>query len=1033
MNKKTNNTAAGLGTTAWLAQTDGVNTAPVFGSNFQGIVTTDFGGNDGGYSVAVQADGKLVVAGYGDNDSSWDFELVRYNANGNLDASFSGDGQLTTAIGASDDVGNSVTVQTDGKILVAGYSGIGSTYDFALVRYNTDGSLDASFSGDGKLTNAIGASDDVGNSVTVQTDGKILVAGYSGIGSTYDFALVRYNTDGSLDASFSGDGKLTTAIGASDDVGQSVTVQTDGKILVAGYSDNGSYNDFALVRYNANGSLDGSFSGDGKLTTAIGASYDGGNSVTVQTDGKILVAGYSRNGSNDDFALVRYNTDGSLDSSFSGDGMLTTAIGASTDRGQSVTVQTDDKILVAGYSFNGSNKDFALVRYNTDGSLDSSFSGDGKLITDLGGSDIGWSVAIQADGLIAVAGESGGNFALVRYNPDGSLATDSGNTPSYVENGAAITVDYALALADAELGDNYAGASVSVTRQGGAVNDDVLVLDSTGALFTVYQNNLLANGEIFATYSAGNGQLTFNFTSFGIPATAALVNDVLQHVTYRNSAGVLPSQVVLEWTANDGNSGSQGSGGALTGTHTSTVSLVSVNDAPIGTDKSINTPIDTAYTLKVADFGFTDPNDGPANSLKNVLISQLPTAGSLTLAGNAVALNQVVSVTQISAGFLQFTPSAGASGSQYAKIGFKVQDDGGTANGGVDIDTTTRLLTVNVGQSNHAPTGNVSISGFATQGQVLTASHTLADADGLGAITYTWQVGKTVLATGDTYTLKASDVGSKLTVTASYTDGGGTVESKTSAATAEVGIATVGTAAADVLLGTAGADRLSGGGSADVLVTDTGDDWLDGGTGNDTLVGGAGNDLYVVDSTGDIVAEVAKGGTDTVQASATFTLLANIENLTLTGTAAINGTGNASANQLLGNSAANSLVGSAGNDVLDGGLGGDSLTGGTGKDVFVFASALGSSNIDTVIDFKVVDDTCRLENAIFTKLANSGVLNSGYFKIGTAASDGDDYVIYNPVTGALFYDANASGVGQAVQVAVLGVNLALTNADFVVV
>ena len=687
-------------------------------------------------------------------------------------------------------------------------------------------------------------------------------------------------------------GIVTTTIGSYYDKGLSVTVQTDGKILVAGFSSNGRNYDFALVRYHADGSLDSSFSGDGKLTTDFGSS-DYGYSVTVQTDGKILVAGLSWTGSYNDFALVRYNTDGSLDSSFSGDGKLTTDIGSSYDYGLSVTIQTDGKILVAGSSKQGSNYDFALVRYNTDGSLDSSFSGDGKLTTDLGGTDVGYSVTVQADGLIAVAGSGNPNFALVRYNPDGSLATAAG-LPRYVENGAAVFVDYALTLADAELADNYAGARVSVARQGGSAKEDVLALDSTGALFSVNQNNLLANGEIFGTYRAGNGKLSLNFTSVGTPATAALVNDVLQHVTYRNKAGLMPKDVVLEWTANDGNNGSQGSGGILTGIHTSTVEIIA------------------------------------------------------------------------------------------------------------DIN-------------NRVPTGNVSISGLATQGQQLIAGNTLADADGLGVITYTWKSGQTVLATGDTYTLQASDVGSKLTVTASYTDGGGTVESKTSAATAEVGITSVGTAADDVLLGTAGAD------------------WLDGGIGNDTLVGGAGNDLYIVDSTGDIITELAKSGNDTVLASASFTLLANVENLTLTGTFAINGTGNASANQLLGNTAANVLVGAAGNDTLNGGLGSDSLTGGTGKDAFVFASKLGKTNVDTVTDFSVRDDTFHLENAIFTKLATPGVLNSGSFKIGTAASDDDDYLIYNSGTGALIYDANGSGQFQAVKVAVLGVNLALTNADFVVV
>jgi uncharacterized delta-60 repeat protein len=255
--------------------------------------------------------------------------------------------------------------KTDGKLVVAGYSWNGSSYDFALVRYNADGSLDASFDGDGIVTTAIGAANDYAQSVIQQADGKLVVAGYSWNGSNDDVALVRYNTDGSLDTGFDGDGKVTTAIGTGYDEGYSVIQQADGKLVVAGTSYNGSSNDFALVRYNADGSLDASFDGDGIVTTAIGAGDDYGRSVIQQADGKLVVAGYSWNGSNDDVALVRYNEDGSLDTSFDGDGKVTTAIGAGDDYGRSVIQQADGKLVVAGHSSNGNNYDVALVRYDS--------------------------------------------------------------------------------------------------------------------------------------------------------------------------------------------------------------------------------------------------------------------------------------------------------------------------------------------------------------------------------------------------------------------------------------------------------------------------------------------------------------------------------------------------------------------------------------------------------------------------------------------------------------------------------------------
>ncbi len=170
------------------------------------------------------------------------------------------------------------------------------------------GDLDLSFGGGGKVTTAIGTGGDFGYSVIQQADGKLVVAGSSWNGSNADVALVRYNADGPLDTGFDGDGKVTTAIGGSDDVGYSVIQQADGKLVVAGTSYNGSNVDFALVRYNADGSLDTGFDGDGIVTTAIGGSYDAGNSVIQQADGKLVVAGHSSNGNNYDVALVRYES-----------------------------------------------------------------------------------------------------------------------------------------------------------------------------------------------------------------------------------------------------------------------------------------------------------------------------------------------------------------------------------------------------------------------------------------------------------------------------------------------------------------------------------------------------------------------------------------------------------------------------------------------------------------------------------------------------------------------------------------------------
>lgn len=282
--------------------------------------------------------------------------------------------------------------------------------------------------------------------MAVQSDNKIIVAGWSDsitsgpVGPV--FALVRYNPNGSLDTTFNATGKVTTAIGVDDDEGYSMSLQSDGKIVVGGSSFIGGRWVFALVRYNANGSLDTTFNGTGKVTTAIGSDHDYGRSVAIQSDGKIILAGSSRRpDSGLDFALVRYNTNGSLDTTFNAAGKVTTAFVGGVGIYQSVAIQNNGKILLAGYMQNSGtpNTDFATARYNTDGSLDTFFGGTGKVTTDTGNNtDYGQAVAVQIDGNVLVAGLGGGGAAVVRYL--GGLDTDGDGIPDEYETGTGIYV-----------------------------------------------------------------------------------------------------------------------------------------------------------------------------------------------------------------------------------------------------------------------------------------------------------------------------------------------------------------------------------------------------------------------------------------------------------------------------------------------------------------------------------------------------------------------------------------------------------------
>jgi uncharacterized delta-60 repeat protein len=621
-----------------------VNDAPTFLSG-DGIVTTAIGtSHDIATSVTIQPDGMIVVAGVALIGSTDDFALARYNADGSLDTSFGTGGKVTTAIGTNTDMGYSVTIQADGKIVVAGIAVIDGSPDFALVRYNANGSLDTSFGTGGMVTTAIVTGINKGYSVTVQPDGKIVVGGHVYIGSTYDFALVRYNANGTLDTSFGTGGKVTTAIVTAWDIGNSVTIQPDGKILVAGQATIGSTQDFAMVRYNANGTLDTSFGTGGKVTTDIGTSHDQGKSVTIQPDGKIVVAGQARFGSNDDFALVRYNADGSLDTSFGTGGKVTTAIGTAWDSGYSVTLQPDGKIVVAGIAYIGSTYDFALVRYNADGSLDTSFGTGGKVTTAIGTSnDQGWSVTIQADGKIVVAGlatiGSTQDIAVVRYNADGSLDTTFdragtlGGSVSYTVNGTPVVLDSDVRVFDAELSSsNFSGATLTLVRNGGANGQDLF--SATGTLGTLTQGgNLTVGGTTIGTVttnSSGSLVLTFNSS-----ATNALVNSAMQQIAYANSSNALPASAQIDWTFNDGNSGVQGTGGALTATGNVVVNITAVNDAPVAV-------ADTAIAVEAG--GVANGTAG-ADPSGNVLTSDTDVDSGDTKTVSGVAAGIVGSAT----------------------------------------------------------------------------------------------------------------------------------------------------------------------------------------------------------------------------------------------------------------------------------------------------------------------------------------------------------------------------------------------------
>ncbi len=395
-----------------------------FGTN--GILSTHVGtGNSIAQAVAIQADGKIVVAGYTFNGTDNDFAVVRYNADGTLDAAFdgsqNGNGIVTTAVGTSNDEVFGLAIQGDGKIILAGQSFNGADSDIAFVRYSTDGTLDNTFSGDGRAIVAAGVGNDIVRSVAVQADGKIVAAGTAFNGTNNDIAVVRLEANGLPDTSFDGDGIILTPVGTGSDVGYNVAVQPDGKIVASGYYVSTGSTDTVILRYNVAGTLDGTFDGDGISTLAFSPETDEALSMALQPDGKIVIAGCIRSGGTpNDFLHARFNQNGSLDTSFGNNGSITVPFSSTIDIALGVAVQSDGKIVAAGFGSNGTNNDFSLTRLNSDGTPDTTFDGDGKLQTAVGTStDNGNAIAVQADGKIVVVGRTVNgattDFGVVRY------------------------------------------------------------------------------------------------------------------------------------------------------------------------------------------------------------------------------------------------------------------------------------------------------------------------------------------------------------------------------------------------------------------------------------------------------------------------------------------------------------------------------------------------------------------------------------------------------------------------------------------
>jgi uncharacterized delta-60 repeat protein len=383
-------------------------------------------------AMAVQADGKVVTVGMTSTIAGGtDIAVVRHLRDGTLDAGFGNGGKVVTSVGpgrASDEA-YAVAVQPDGRIVVAGATDNGaSKLDFALVRYLPDGALDTGFGSGGKVVTTFGADTDRAYALVLQADGKIVVGGdtYSGAATGVDFALARYNADGTLDGGFGNGGTVVSAIrqhAARESVYALALQPVAGETRIVAVGGEG---DFVAARYTASGQLDTSFGHGGALAGIFGNASIGAARAVVAVPGEQLVlAGHVGH----DFSLVRLNADGTLDAGFGTGGKVTTAVSTTNwDEATALVRQADGKLVAGGwvYEGNSSSGNFAVVRYEADGTLDATFGNGGQAIAPAAAatrSDSGRALALQVDERISTvrvlqageASEGGFRFALQRY------------------------------------------------------------------------------------------------------------------------------------------------------------------------------------------------------------------------------------------------------------------------------------------------------------------------------------------------------------------------------------------------------------------------------------------------------------------------------------------------------------------------------------------------------------------------------------------------------------------------------------------
>ncbi|MEI6713971.1 MAG: SUMF1/EgtB/PvdO family nonheme iron enzyme, partial [Verrucomicrobiota bacterium] len=739
--------------------------------NGNGRVWFDSGANDWASKVLLQPDGKIVLVGYSNVVSNYSFYVVRLNSDGTLDSTFNGTGSVRVDI-SGDDYAQSAVLQPDGKILVGGYTG-NANAPHTVIRLNADGSLDSLFGAAGVAQLTIG-SDHRSTGTLVQADGKVVLTGSTNLGGAWNFSAVRFNADGTLDGAFNSSGAQYTAIGSSA-IANGGVLQPDGKIVIAGTATISGQSKVALVRYTSTGALDGTFGSGGVVTTAIGSFNADVYAIALEGDGKLLVTG----GADGQILTIRYNSNGTLDGSFGVGGVVLTPFGL-TATGLAVAQTNEGRIVVVGeVNTNEADYDFAVVQFDA-GTFAPFIRAQPVGGTLLAGGSMSLNVGVIGTppisylwylngGSIATGGTSS-SYPIVSAGTanTGSYSVTVSNAYGAVSSGTvAVTVISQPAILTQPTGGSIASGgsfTMSVVASGGGTlayqwyfNGGSITSGGTSSSYSVVKAGSLNAGSYNVVVNNSAGSVTSDTVFWTVatdmtpPALSGLAPVSVQATKPEGAVVTYPAAIATDDT---------------TPSPVITYSHPSGSNFPVGVTTVTVTATDAAGNSVNGTFTVTVtlmPGVAPA-------ITSHPTGG-LLLPGQSLSLSVVASGTETLTyqWYLDSVSIPGANTGIYVATTpgiyrVVVANAYGSIPSGDAVVTLAAAPTVVV-QPGAAPM----ISG----GSVTYA----ANASGTGPFTYQWRLGTTPIsgANGATFTITSSHLGDVGLYTCVITGPGGSV------------------------------------------------------------------------------------------------------------------------------------------------------------------------------------------------------------------------------------------------------------------